>query len=156
MPGRGSKLGVFRLACPPLFGNFLILSLNVCLQMKADGTMEHMLGGGRRPATASFSRIILHMCLALGTLPISPLLTMYPQVAWEGAVQGQACRWGGPGQAMSLPVVSQGQRSSCSPAPCPHCHGECCIDAWGSWCPAGGLSQLQVPLISFLTFNKFY
>ena len=57
---------------------------------------------------------------------------------------------------MSLPVVSQGQRSSVSPAPCPTAM-ECCIDAWGAGNPCGWpLSQLQVPLISFLTFNKFY
>lgn len=100
----------------------------------------------------------LAMCsLPLGALPHF-LTAEHVPPGWhgEGAVQGQAQVWGEPGQAMSLPVVSQGQPSSASPAPCPTAM-ECCTDTWEAGNPWGWpVSQWQVPLISFLTFNKFY
>ena len=88
--------------------------------------------------------------------PISPLLTTYPQGGTGRGQYRDKHRCGEPGQAMSLPVVSQGPTSSASPAPCPTAM-ECCTNTWEAGNPWGWpVSQWQVPLISFLMFNRFY
>lgn len=117
------------------------------LRMKADGTMERVLGRWGKPYCLSFSRISSWLCAPClwALYPISPLLTAYPQ---GGMGRGE------PGQAMSLPVASQGQTGRAAPAPRPTAM-EGCIDTWEAGNPWGWpISQLQVPFISFLAFNK--
>ena len=129
------------------------------LQMKGDGTMEHVLGGwGKTCYCLSFSGISSWLCAPClwALYPISPLLTTYPQGGTGREQYRDKHRCGEPGQAMSLPVVSQGPTSSASPAPCPTAM-ECCTNTWEAGNPWGWpVSKRQVPLISFLTFNRFY